>query len=318
MPPLHRRHRRAIRVPAPFAHLTEPMSLRAFRTLVAIARYRTFARAGEAIGLTQSAVSLQIKTLESEYNVQLFDRSRRQPVLTEAGNILLAQAKQVLAMVDRIPDALSDEKKLVGRLRIGAIQTALSGPLPDALLALRAAHPSLRVHVSAGMSVELANRVAAGELDAAITTRPVRPHPAELTWTTLYEDRFWLLVPPGHAERDAGALLDALPFIRFDAQAWAGRMIAAELRRIGVRVREEMVLDSAETIARMVARGLGAAIVALPDATLARLPPVTRLPFGQPQMGRAVVLLEHQSRPAERFARALAAEVTASSMRISH
>ncbi|MBL3963680.1 LysR family transcriptional regulator, partial [Burkholderia sp. KCJ3K979] len=55
-----------------------------------------------------------------------------------------------------------------------------------------------------------------------------------------------------------------------------------------------------------------------PDATLARLPPVTRLPFGQPQMGRAVVLLEHQSRPAERFARALAAEVTASSMRISH
>ncbi|MDN7899205.1 LysR substrate-binding domain-containing protein [Burkholderia cepacia] len=298
------------------------MSLRAFRTLVAIARYRTFARAGEAIGLTQSAVSLQIKTLESEYNVQLFDRSRRQPVLTEAGNILLAQAEQVLAMVDRIPDALSDEKKLVGRLRIGAIQTALSGPLPDALLALRAAHPGLRVHVSAGMSAELANRVAAGELDAAITTRPVRPHPAELTWTTLYEDRFWLLAPPNQAERDAGtllgALLGALPFIRFDAQAWAGRMIAAELRRIGVRVREEMVLDSAETIARMVARGLGAAIVALPDSTLARLPPVTRLPFGQPQMGRAVVLLEHQSRPAERFARALAAEVTASSMRISH
>ncbi len=152
-----RRHHRAIRVPAPAAHLTESMSLRAFRTLVAIARYRTFARAGEAIGLTQSAVSLQIKALESEYNVQLFDRSRRQPVLTEAGNILVAQAEQVLAMVDRIPDALSDEKKLVGRLRVGAIQTALSGPLPDALLALRDAHPSLRVHVSAGMSAELAN-----------------------------------------------------------------------------------------------------------------------------------------------------------------
>ncbi|MBN3787551.1 LysR family transcriptional regulator [Burkholderia sp. Ac-20353] len=290
------------------------MSLRAFRTLVAIARYRTFARAGEAIGLTQSAVSLQIKTLESEFNVQLFDRSRRQPVLTEAGNILVAQAEQILAMVDRIPDALSDEKKLVGRLRIGAIQTALSGPLPDALLALRDAHPSLRVHVSAGMSVELANRVAAGELDAAITTRPVRPYPAELTWTTLYEDRFWLLAPPQYAERDAVTLLEALPFIRFDAQAWAGRMIAAELRRLGVRVREEMVLDSAETIVRMVARGLGAAIVALSDSTLARLPPVTRLPFGQPQMERAVVLLEHQSRPAERFARALAAEVTASSL----
>ncbi|WP_080435046.1 EamA family transporter [Burkholderia ubonensis] len=212
------------------------MSLRAFRTLVAIARHRAFARAGAAIGLTQSAVSLQIKALESEFNVQLFDRSRRQPALTEAGRILVAQAEQILAMVDRIPDALSDEKKLVGRLRIGAIQTALAGPLPDALLALRHAHPSLRVQVSAGVSAELAQRVAAGELDAAITTHPVKPHPAELTWTPLYEDRFWLFAPPHCTERDAGALLEALPFIRFDAQAWAGRMIAAELRRLGVLV----------------------------------------------------------------------------------
>jgi DNA-binding transcriptional LysR family regulator len=294
------------------------MSLRALRTLVAVARHQTFARAGEAIGLTQSAVSLQIKTLESEFNVQLFDRTRRQPALTEAGRILLAQAEQLLALYDRIPDALSDEQRLVGRLRVGAIQTALSGPLPDALLAMRRAHPSLRIHVSAGMSIELAHRVAAGELDAAVTTQPVRPYPAGLTWTTLYEDRFWLLAPLQYATHDARALLDALPFIRFDAQAWAGRMISAELRRLGVRVREEMVLDSAETIVRVVASGLGAAIVALPDATLARLPPVARLPFGQPQMGRPVVLLEHQSRPAQRFAQAFAAQVAESGMRFSY
>lgn len=209
------------------------MSLRALRTLVAIVHHGTFARAGEAIGLTQSAVSLQVKALEDEFGVRLFDRSRRQPALTEAGRIVLAQAEQILALYDHIPDSLSDEKALVGRLRIGAIQTALSGPLPDALLALRRDHPLLRVHVAAGMSAELAQRVAAGELDAAITSQPVRPHPAELTWTTLYEDRFWLLAPPQHANHDARKLLEELPFIRFDAQAWAGRMIAAELRRSG-------------------------------------------------------------------------------------
>ena len=74
------------------------MSLRALRTLVAIARHRTFARAGEAIGLTQSAVSLQVKSLEEEFNVRLFDRSRREPALTEAGRIVLAQAEQILAL----------------------------------------------------------------------------------------------------------------------------------------------------------------------------------------------------------------------------
>ena len=223
------------------------MSLRALRTLVAIARHRTFARAGESIGLTQSAVSLQVKSLEAEFNVRLFDRSRREPSLTEAGRIVLAHAEQILALYDGIPDALSDEKALVGRLRIGAIQTALSGPLPNALLSLRRDHPGLRVHVAAGLSAELAQRVADGELDAAITSHPVRPHPADLVWSTLYEDRFWLLAPPQYAEHDARTLLTELPFIRFDAQAWAGRMIAAELRRLGVRVREEMVLDSKET-----------------------------------------------------------------------
>lgn len=293
------------------------MSLRALRTLVAIARHRTFARAGEAIWLTQSAVSLQVKSLEEAFNVRLFDRSRREPSLTEAGRIVLAQAEQILALYDRIPDALSDEKSLIGRLRIGAIQTALSGPLPNALLTLRRDHPGLRVHVAAGMSAELAQRVADGELDAAITSQPVRPHPAELVWSTLYEDRFWLLAPPQYAKHDARALLTELPFIRFDAQAWAGRMIASELRRLGVRVREEMVLDNKDTIVQMVARGLGAAVVALSDAVLTQLPPITRLPFGQPQTRRAVVLLEHQSRPAERFTQALADAVVESAMSIS-
>src|SRR3712207_520152 len=252
------------------------MSLKALRTLLAIARHGAFARAADAVGLTQSAVSLQVKALEEEFGAQLFDRTRRQPTLTEAGRIVLARAEEVLALYDRIPDALSDERALAGRLRLGAVQTALSGPVPDALVLLRRAHPRLRVHVAAGMSAELARRVSAGgvdganppepgrahpphprrghplagrlrlgavqtalsgpvpdalvllrrahprlrvhvaagmsaelarrvsagELDAAITTEPVRPHPPDLVWDTLYEDRFWVLAPPEHEGRD--------------------------------------------------------------------------------------------------------------------
>lgn len=294
------------------------MSLKALRTLIAIARHGTFARAADAIGLTQSAVSLHIKALEDEFAVQLFDRTRRQPSLTEAGYIVLARAEEVVALYDRIPEALSDEQSLAGRLRLGAIQTALSGPVPDALVLLRRTHPRLRVHVASGLSAGLAQRVAAGELDAAITTEPVRPHPPDLFWSTLYEDRFWTLAPPEHEGRSLNELLRELPFIRFDAQAWAGRMITHELRRLDVDVREEMALDNPQVIIRMVASGLGVAIVTLPDAALPDLPVLARLPFGQPQLRRRVVLLERQERPARRLTQALGDAVVSISMRNPH
>jgi DNA-binding transcriptional LysR family regulator len=292
------------------------MSLRALRTLLAIARHGTFARAAEAVGLTQSAVSLHVKALEEEFGAQLFDRSRRQPALTEAGRIVLARAEEVVALYDRIPEALSTDEALSGRLRLGAVQTALAGPVPDALVALRQAHPRLRVHVAAGMSAELAQRVATGELDAAITSEPVQPHPPDLVWHTLYEDRFWLLAPPEEPGATVRDLISRMPFIRFDARAWAGRMIARELRRLDIAVREEMVLDSQEVILRMVASGLGVAIAPIADRQLPGLS-LTQLPFGEPQLRRRVVLIERQERPAQPLAQALGVAVTAASMRNS-
>lgn len=284
------------------------MSLRALRTLQAIARHGSFSRAGEVVGLTPSAVSLQVKSLEEEFGVQLFDRSRRLPVLTEAGKIVLAKSEEVLALYDRIAEALSDEHSLVGRLRLGSIQTALSSVLPPALLALNRAHPRVRVHVEAGMSAELASKVSTGELDAAITTEPVKPHPADLSWTTLFEDRFWLVAPAKYEGRSQRDLLSDLPFIRFDSRAWAGRVIERELRRQRINVREEMVLDSQEVILKMVESGLGVAVIPLTDEVQHGLR-VHCLPFGEPQLTRKIVLLEHQREKGSKLAAALAQEL---------
>lgn len=127
------------------------MSLKALRTLVAIAQYGSFARAAEAVCLTQSAVSLHVRSLEEDFKVSLFDRSRRIPVLTEAGHRAVEQARDILAQYDGIAAELGEGGELAGRLRIGAIQTALAGVLPAALAALRRAHPRLRVLVNSGM-----------------------------------------------------------------------------------------------------------------------------------------------------------------------
>ncbi|WP_062213013.1 LysR family transcriptional regulator [Aureimonas sp. AU12] len=284
------------------------MSLRAFKTLVAIANHGSFARAGNAVGLTQSAVSLQVKSLEEQFGMPLFDRSRRRPQLTEAGRIVLRRAHEILTLYEGIAGELGGEHALAGRLRLGAIQTALSGVIPDALVVISQTHPRVRVHVSAGMSAELAIFVATGDLDAAVTTEPVRPYPAGLVWTTLFEDRFWLVAPPECAGEIVPDLLTKHPFIRFDSRAWAGRTIERELRRQRLEVREEMVLDSQEVILRMVEKGLGVAVLPLSD-----MPPgLLCLPFGDPQLARRVVLLEREDRKGGRLATAFGEAISAS------
>ncbi|RAI02257.1 LysR family transcriptional regulator [Acuticoccus sediminis] len=277
------------------------MSLRALRSLVAITRYGTFARAAEALGLTPSAVGLHVKALEEEFGVTLFDRSRRQPVLTAAGEIAVEHARGVLDGYDAIKDAVASGPGIAGRLRLGAIQTALAGVLPEALSRLQAAHPRLHIRVNSGMSAELAREIEAGNIDAAVTTEPVKPYPAGLHFDPTYCDRFWVVASPEHEGVDTRTLLTRLPLLRFDKRAWAGRIIEDELRRQGLRVREEMELDSQQALARMAATGLGVAVVPLDERDLESLPPLYRQPFGEPQLVRRVGVLSLEEAPAARF-----------------
>ncbi|MBH3430901.1 LysR family transcriptional regulator [Pseudomonas alkylphenolica] len=271
------------------------MSLKALRTLVTIARHGTFARAADILSLTPSAVSLHIRSLEEELNVSLFDRSRRQVSLTEAGHLVVERAEGILAAYDEMADALVNGPGLHGRLKIGAIQTALAGRLPAALVRIKAEHPHLHISVLSGMSAELARRVEDGELDAAITTEPVPPYPANLDFTPLYQNRFWAVAGPAFAGLNLRELLACQPFLRFDKRAWAGRMIEQELRKQQLPVSEQMELDSQQALTHMASMGLGVAIVPLADEDLEALPAVTLLPFGEPQRTRAVGLLEHAS-----------------------
>jgi len=282
------------------------MSLRALRTLLAIAQHGSFARAAEAVHLTQSAVSLHIKSLEEEFNAALFDRSRRLPVLTEAGHLAVERASEIIALYESIAADVGEGSELRGRLRVGAIHTALAGTLPAALAALSRSHPHLRINVVSGMSAELATRVEAGELDAAVTTQPVKPHPYGLVSTPLYQEAFWIIAPANLKDVPLRQLLQEHPLIRFDRRAWAGRTIEREFRRLRLRVQTAMELDSQEAILHMVSSGLGVAVVPLSRQALESVRHLVVHPFGEPQCLRQVVLLEREDRPVARLAAALA------------
>ena len=293
------------------------MSLRALRTLLAIAQHGSFVRAAEAVHLTQSAVSLQVRSLEEDFNAALFDRSRRLPVLTDAGHIAVERAREIISLYDNIASEIGGDTELRGRLRIGAIQTALAGVLPKALATLGTDYPNLRITVTSGMSAELSTRVEAGELDVAITTEPVKPHPFGLVSTVLYEDGFWIIAPVSYIGQDLKPLLQTHPFIRFERRAWAGRTIDQELRKMRLRVQTSMELDSQEAIIQMVGSGLGVSIVPMDLHPIASLKQIAFQPFGAPQKMRRLVLLEREDRPVAKLAAVLAHAIQTHALRFN-
>jgi DNA-binding transcriptional LysR family regulator len=280
------------------------MTIRALRTLLAIERHGGFGAAGKVVGLTPSAVSLQVRDLERRVQARLFERVGRTPRLTPAGHLAIARAREIVRLYDELPGALAATDEVTGTLMLGAIPTTLTGFLPDALARLRKRHPLLRVRLVAGLSAELAAAVERGELDAALTTEPMERLGATIAWTAVTREKLAVIAPPGARGRDDKELLESHPLIRFNRRAWAGRLIDAELRRRRIAVVEGMELDSLEAIARMVKSGLGASIV---PARLAALPEARGLrvvPFGKPPLTRTVGLI---ARPGSSRAGSIAA-----------
>ncbi|MBP5857789.1 LysR family transcriptional regulator [Marivibrio halodurans] len=236
------------------------MNPRALETLIAVVEAGGFQAAADRLNLTQSAVSMQMKALETELGIALFDRGRRPPLPTVAGRAAAARARAVLQAIDRVRAVARDPHALAGTLAIGAIPTATTGFLPDALAALGRAHPDLRARVESGLSDRLAARVASGELDAAILTAGSDP-PTGIRLHPLYEEPLLVAAREVPGDGQAMTALSSRPFIRFNRATGVGRIIDRRLRADGIAVEDAMELDSIEAILMMASRGLGVAIL---------------------------------------------------------
>ncbi len=279
------------------------MQLRHLKTLVAIADYGGFAAAGEAIGLTQSAVSLHVKALEDRFDATLFDRSKRPPLLNARGADLVQRAREIVRLCADLEDTLAGVD-VAGVLELGAIPTVLTGTLPGALARMQAAHPRLLVRLTSGLSGELARRVYKGELDAGIVTEPVELA-AGLSWHPFAAEPLVVIAPHDAHEQNDHALLESRPFIRFKRFAWAGQLIDARLRDRGIKVRTSMEVDSLEAISLMVSHGLGVSVVPLRNIPQPFPPNVKAIDFGRPAVQRVVGLIERSANPRAHFVRAL-------------
>ena len=238
------------------------MDTRFLESLVAVADCGSMAEAARRLNLTSAGVAQRIRALESEIGTRLVFRNGRAVQPTEAAAAILARARQLLGGVRELK-SIAASGGLSGELRLGVIQTNVSGLLPEILIPFAAAHPQIEIRIIRDNSAGLYPKVMNGEVDVAITSEPPFAIPKTCEWRVLREEPFVVLAPASVTGRDPHAILAREPFIRLDRKVFAGQLIDAYLRKARIRPKERFELDGLELIAVMVDRGLGVSL--LPD-----------------------------------------------------
>ncbi|WP_052850548.1 LysR family transcriptional regulator [Streptomyces avicenniae] len=173
------------------------MDTRLLRTFTALARTENFTTAASELHLSQSTVTVHIRTLEKELGTRLFDRLPRGARLTSAGRRLLTDAEDVLAAETRLRAAAAEGGPAAGRVVIGAGETLCSARLPGVVAALRGSHPGIDVHLYAAGTAGGVEGLRAGRLDLALLLEEHVAH-ADLTAERIGAEPLVLVGAPGH------------------------------------------------------------------------------------------------------------------------
>lgn len=254
------------------------MSIRILRTLIAVADHGTFSAAADAVFVTHAAVSQQMRALEAEWQVAVFDRSKRTPELTPIGRALLAKAREVVRAYDDIVPSVLGDDGLKGDFNLGAVPTTLIGLVPFATAMLKAKCPELHVGLFPGLSIPLIHQVERNALDGALISKPDML-PRELIWHPIASEELVLICSEQIKDDDPVRILNENPFIRFTRDAVVGSIIEKWLLSNNIAAKDSMELAGLEAIYSMALAGLGVSIVPESCVRIANPPPLRRIPL---------------------------------------
>ncbi len=234
----------------------------------------TFAAAGEQIGLTQAAVSAQMQRLEADLGFALFDRVGRAAKLNAMGQQTLARAQELIRLYRNL-GAVEADPPAATQVHIGAIASIQRSVLPEALARFHKQCARCRTRVAPGLSIDLAHRVDAGEIDMAAIIKPPFSLPSDLHWTALAVEPFCLIVPRHIVGDDWAELLSTHPFVRYDRASFGGRLVDRFLRAAHLSVQEVCEVDELDAVVRLVALRVGIALVRQSAPSLWAIEPST-------------------------------------------
>jgi DNA-binding transcriptional LysR family regulator len=243
------------------------MDTRQLAAFCAVVERRSFSQAAEKLGVTQPAVSLQIRSLEKRLGRQLLDRSGRRVEPTEAGLRLYRGAQRLLALEEQILEEVNEEAggELSGRLELGASSGPGGAVLPLLLCEFQRRNPEVRVALSVSDTQRVVDQVAQRELELGVVGA-ARRHRA-VVFEPFFRDEVILACPPDHAFAGKTITLDQLreePLIVMQEGAGVRQVIEDELRGVGLRLREldvHLELGLQESVRSAVAAGYGVSFI---------------------------------------------------------
>lgn len=240
------------------------MEFRRLTYFLAVAERLNFSRAAEAMHIAQPAISQQIRALEEDLGVQLFDRMGKRVALTEAGQALLPHARRILAAVEAAQNEVQELTTLThGTVSLGAPTTVSTHRLPDQLTRFKREYPGLEVSLHEAGTESLVRLVVVGKLDLAIVVTDILP--SELEVADYLDEHYILAVSAQHslAKRRSVKLADLAgeAFILFPEGYKLREVTLSACRRAGFEPKVALDGGAMSSALEFVAAGLGVAIV---------------------------------------------------------
>ena len=247
---------------------TVPFDMYELHLFHLVARHKSFTKAADAVGLTQSAVTRQVQGMEKSLDLQLLERTTRTVRLTPAGQFLFQESNHVLGNIEQTLKQLREEFGNARKeVRVGVSRSVGLAHLPGFFHANQERLPEVSCRVSYQSSEEILFRLEANELDLGVLCAPPR-FPRTVRVTHRFQDTFTLVAPSSIAvsfellpKKSRPAWLNEQNWLLIEESTNTGRQLRSWMTGQGLSVKPIMQLDSFDLIINLVALGMGVSFV---------------------------------------------------------
>ncbi len=265
------------------------MNITHLRTLLAVKKTGSLSGAARLVHLSHSAVSVQMKQLETNVGTTLFIDGKRPATLTPVGEEVAREAAEIVARIDNLRD-YSQIDGVTGQMQLGFVPTTLETLLPVVLRRLRTDFPNLQVQVRSGLSSHLAREVETGDLDFAFISAPVSTETPLRLHQIGTEPLVLITSLHNRSKPEMAQVMQENPNIAFNRETRLGGHISEFLGFHGFEKNPEIELDSIDAIENLVAQDFGVSIV--PQRIMAPVldAKLRCIPLGEPFPVRQLML----------------------------
>lgn len=273
------------------------MTITQLQYVLAVAEYKNFTLAAEKCFVTQPTLSMQIQKIEDELGILIFDRSKKPIQLTEIGQKIVNQAKNIVNEADRIQDIVDQQKGFIGgEFRLGIIPTIMPTLLPMFLTNFIKKYPKVKLIIEELNTEDIIFKLNNGHLDAAIAATPL--HEEKIKEVVLYFEPFVAFIPEGHHHFTKSTIeisdlnLDEMLLLQ-DGHCFRDNVLNLCKRSDNTAAnRFQLESGSFETLIKLANEGLGTTLLPyLHTLDLKEADTIKLRPFSEPKPAREVSLI---------------------------